>query len=32
MRCIVLKQKQKLMQYNDYKLRNLNINKQEIAF
>ncbi len=32
MRYIVFKQKQKLMQYNEHKLRNLNINKQEIAF
>ncbi len=32
MRCVVLRQKQKLMQYNEHKLRNLSVNKQEIAF
>jgi len=31
MRCVVLRQKQKLMQYNKYKLRSLDISEQEIA-
>ncbi len=32
MRCVVLRQKQKLMQYGEHKLRSLNVNEQEIAF
>ena len=32
MRRIVLKQKQKLMQYDEHKLRSLSVSEQEIAF
>jgi len=32
MRCVVLRQKQKLMQYDEHKLRSLNMSEQEIAF
>ncbi len=32
MRYIVLRQKQKLMQYGKHKLRSLNVSEQEIAF
>jgi len=31
MRRIILRQEQKLMQYNKHKLRNLNVSEQEIA-
>ncbi len=32
MRCIILRQKQKLMQYDEHKLRSLSVSEQEIAF
>ena len=31
MRCIVLRQEQKLMQYDEHKLRSLDVSEQEIA-
>jgi len=31
MRCVVLKQKQKLMQYSEHELRSLDVSEQEIA-